>query len=131
MADYAFATVDDLVSRWRELNVDEEDIAESLLDDAGLMLRQYVTVDPTNTQQADVLKVVSCNMVKRTMVSGSASAFGVDETTATMGPFQQTMHFSNPSGDMYISAAEKSLLHIDEGYIGTIPAAIAGYYGVS
>ena len=124
---YAFATVDDLEERWHD--VEDVVLASALLDDAGLMLRQYVTVDPNDAQQAELLKMVSCNMVKRAMVSSSASAFGVDQTSATMGPFSQTMHFANPSGDMYISAAEKSLLHIDEGYIGSIPAKIAGYYG--
>ena len=129
MADYAFATSDDLTERWRAIESDEAYMAEALLEDAGLMLRQYVTVDETDTQQADVLKMVSCNMVKRAMVASSSSAFGVDQTTANMGPFSQTMHFSNPSGDLYISAAEKALLGIDGGYIGSIPARIEGWYG--
>lgn len=129
MATYAFATSDDLAERWRPLTGDEADLADTLLDDAGLILRQNVDVDDEDQQQLDALKMVSCNMVKRAMVASASSAFGIDQTSAQMGPFQQTMHFSNPSGDLYISAAEKALLGIDGGYIGTIPARIEGWYG--
>ena len=127
--DYAFASPSDLESRWRSLSTDERALAAQMLDDAGLILRQNVIVDETNEQQLDALKVVSCNMVKRAMVATASSAFGVDQTSASMGPFSQTMHYSNPSGDLYISAAEKAMLGIDGGYIGSIPARIEGYYG--
>ena len=127
---YAFATVEDLVARWRPLGADEATMAATLLDDAGLMLRQYVSVDADNEQQLDALKVVSCNMVKRAMVASSSSAFGVDQTSASMGPFSQTMHFSNPSGDLYISASEKRLLGIGGSQINTVyPARIEDWYG--
>lgn len=127
---YAFATSEDLVQRWRPLSADEAILADVLLGDAGLMLRQKVAVDETDQAQLDALKLVSCNMVKRAMVANASSGIGVDETSAQMGPFHQTMHFSNPSGDLYLSAAERDLLGIDDGgYIGSIPARIEGFYG--
>lgn len=129
MATYAFATIDDLIVRWRPIVDGEAALAIALLEDAGLILRQNVDVDETDKKQLDALKMVSCNMVRRAMVASASSAFGVDQTSASMGPFSQTMHFSNPSGDLYVSAAEKKILGIDDGYIGSIPARIEGWYG--
>ena len=127
---YAFATVEDLMNHWRSLSADEANMAATLLDDAGLILRQYVSIDDADSHQRAALKMVSCNMVKRAMVASSSSAFGVDQTIATMGPFSQTMHYSNPSGDLYISAAEKRLLRIGGNQIGTVyPARVEDWYG--
>ena len=130
MATYAFATSADLAERWRPLEGDEAALADTLLEDAGLMLRQYVSVDGADEQRLDALRMVSCNLVKRAMVASSSSAFGVDQTTANMGPFSQTMHFINPSGDLYISAVEKAMLGIGETQIRSIiPGRIEERYG--
>ena len=69
----AFADVSDLESRWRELSTEEEARANVLLGDASAMLDALVDVDESDAQQADLLKVVCCNMVMRSMASLRAS----------------------------------------------------------
>lgn len=124
----AYATVDDLEARFGALSEGERSIAAVLLGDAAVYLDSLVAVDPANDHQANALMVVSCNMVRRAMQQ-SVSALGIEQATASMGPFSQTAQFSNPSGGLYVSAAEKALLGADGGYIGTIPARVRGWYG--
>lgn len=111
----AFATYEDVEGRWRTLTADEQARATTLLEDAATILSGMVTVDEADTQQAAALKLVSCNMVIRSMVASASSAFGVDELQATMGPFGQTAHFANPNGDMYLTKLDKGLLGIGGG----------------
>ena len=111
----AFATPADIEARWRTLTADEYERALALLEDAATILSGMVTVDESDARQEAALKLVSCNMVIRSMVASASSAFGVDELTATMGPFGQTAHFANPSGDMYLTKLDKRLLGIGGG----------------
>lgn len=108
----SFAKTHDIEKRWRKLTADEAERAETLLEDATNMLSALVEVDEGDEDQAAILKQVCCHMVMRSMVAGSSDAFGVSELQATMGPFGQTAHFSNPNGDMYLTKLEKKLLGI-------------------
>ena len=128
MADYAFATVDDLAARGIDYEQVGDDVAEQLLDDAGLILRQYVTVTD-NAEQLALLNIVSCNMVGRAIESVGSKLNGVNQVDATMGPFQQSFHYADALGGLRLLPSERSFLGIDVGYISTIPAAIGGYYG--
>ena len=122
----AFADVSDLEARWRELTDDEQARANVLLEDASAMLAAYVTVDDSDEQQAALLKIVTCNMVQRRMVA-SDDAFDVTQQSVTAGPYTQSNTFSNPSGGMYISKAEKRLLGISgTGKGRTIMYGMAG-----
>lgn len=111
----AFATCEDVEGRWRTLTADELVRATTLLEDASTILSGMVDVDEGDAQQAAALRLVSCNMVIRSMVASASSAFGVDELQATMGPFGQTAHFANPNGDMYLTKLDKKLLGIGGG----------------
>ena len=111
----AFATYQDIEERWRTLTADEQTRAIALLDDASAMLTALVRIDTTDQQQAALLKQVSCSMVIRSLVAFASSAFGVDQMQASMGPFGQTVHYANPSGDMYLTKLEKQLLGIVGG----------------
>lgn len=111
----AFATYEDVEARWRTLTAEEQTRAVELLNDASTILSGMVVVDDADREQAAALKLVSCNMVIRSMVAASSSAFGVDELQATMGPFGQTAHFANPNGDMYLTKLDKKLLGIGGG----------------
>lgn len=111
----AFATYEDVEGRWRTLTADEQTRATSLLDDAAVILSGMVTLEEGNREQAAALRLVSCNMVIRSMVASESGAFGVDELQATMGPFGQTAHFANPHGDMYLTKLDKKLLGIGGG----------------
>lgn len=128
MADYAFATLQDLDSRGIDYIAVGRDVADQLLDDAGLILRQYVAVDSSEEQQ-DVLRMVSCNMVGRAIESVGSKLNGVNQVDATMGPFQQSFHYADALGGLRLLPSERSFLGIDGGYISTIPAAIGGFYG--
>lgn len=68
----AYATVDDVESRWRQLTPEERSIASVMLDDAAdVWLADYYGSD------ISALRVVSCNMVIRAM-KGNGDAFGLD-----------------------------------------------------
>ena len=119
----AYATVADVEARWRDLSTSDEARCGVLLDDASAMLTKLVAVDPSDTEQADLLKTVCCNMVIRVM-SSSEDLFGVSQASMTAGPYTQSMSYSNPSGDMYLTKTEKKLLGISTGYIGSIEPEI-------
>lgn len=107
----AYADVSDLEVRWRTLTTDEQARAEALLDDASAMLDAYVTVDETDEQQAKLLKIVTCNMVERAMSTGG-DLYGVTQQSMTAVGFTQQFSYANPTGDLYISKAEKRMLGI-------------------
>lgn len=119
----AFATVDDLASRWRVLSPSEIDRATALLDDAAIYLqaefrRCNKEIDPEDEFLASALKIVSCSMVKRVLASSGTTALGIDgdftQLSKTAGSFTEQYTFANPSGDMYITAREYRLLGIPQ-----------------
>lgn len=103
----AFATVDDLVARWRVLSDSEERQAEVLLDDASDLIRtecpRYAAANPMT------LKRIACAIVKRAMLTGDDAA-GISQYTQTAGPFSESLTYSNPAGDLYLTSAEKRSL---------------------
>ena len=111
----AFATIEDLEARWRTLSEAEVPKATALLDDASAILVAQVDVDPTDEQQATLLKVVCCSMVTRSMVASESDVYGISQLDYGMGPFSQAAHFSNPNGDLYLTAQERQLLGIGSG----------------
>ena len=122
----AFADVSDIESRWRELSTDEEARATTLIDDASAMLSALVAVDETDEEQAELLKMVCCNMVIRAMSASEYDAFGASQMSMTAGPYSQQWTYTNPTGDMFITKMEKRLLGISTSYIGTIRPMMAG-----
>ena len=124
----AYATYQDVEARWRPLSTEEQERCSVLLDDAAAVLDSLCKVDAADDAQAELLDMVSCNMVIRCM-SAAADAFGVSQQSMTAGPYTQQWTYSNPSGDMYLTKMEKRLLGITSGYIGSIEPRIAGYYG--
>lgn len=127
-----FADVADIEARWRTLSDTEQARAEAKLTDASalisaLLKKSGVAIDDSDDEQAEALRYVTCSMVIRSMSAGEYDAFGVTNQTTTAGPYSQTFTFSNPSGDMYLTRLEKSLLGINtSGYIGTIRPMMAG-----
>lgn len=122
----AFADVSDLESRWRELSTEEEARANVLLGDASAILSALVTVDNSDYEQSELLKMVCCDMVIRAMSATASDTFGVSQTSMTAGPYTQSFSYSNPSGDMYLTRLEKRLLGITTGYIGSIRPMMKG-----
>lgn len=116
----AFADVTDIEQRWRALDADEQARAAVLLDDASAMLASMVTVDDSDQQQAQALKMVACNMVIRVMSAGVNAAFGATGGSMTGGPYSQSWTYAAPTGDMYLTKAERALLGVSSMAIGTI-----------
>ena len=100
----AYATVEDLASRWRALDASEESRADVLLEDAAVVIDSYLR---GKVASEDALRVVSCNMVKRAM---DADMSGVSQQTETAGPYSQTFTWANPNGDMYLTKRERDML---------------------
>lgn len=105
MAD-VYATTGDVAARWRALSDSEETRCEALLADASDLIR---TTCP-NWQSAgeDTLRRVTCAAVIRALQSGDMA--GVTQSSQTAGPFSQSWSYSNPSGDLYLTKAEKRAL---------------------
>ncbi len=104
---FAYATVDDLVQRWPDLPEARFSVAEVLLGDAATLIRAYVREDIGDVDP-DVLVMVSCAMVKRALIG--AETGGVSALDLQAGPFAERRQFSNPTGDLYLSKAEKDSL---------------------
>lgn len=108
----AYADVTDLEARWRTLSAPEKTRAGTLLGDAAVRLDASCppSAEPTE-QELSSRKIVSCEMVKRAMATpGGLDNVGVESVQGGAGPFQQTLKFSNPSGDLYLTKSDKVLL---------------------
>lgn len=118
-----YATVADLEARWRTLTTDERARAEVLLEDAAVRLDATCAPSvPPTSQELAARMIVSCEMVKRAMATtGGADGIGVTSVQMGAGPYQQTTQFSNPTGDLYLTKADRSLLGCGKQTAFTIP----------
>ena len=126
-----FASPEDLEARWRPLDPSEEARAKALLSDAtALMMREMaasgVEIDGEDEVQAQALKAVCCSVVRRCM-GAPLDGPTVSNTSQTAGPFSQSFTYSTPSGDMFLTSAEKRELGVGKARIGSIPARIAPF----
>lgn len=121
----AFANVSDIEARWRELSDEETARADVLINDASAMLARLVEIDPNDETQAELLTATCANMVIRAMSATELDTYGVDSATITAGPYSQTFSYTNTTGDLYLTRAERALLGVG-AYIGTIPPKIGG-----
>ena len=103
----AFATVDDLEKRWHALASEERGKAEALLDDASDLIRS--TCPLWAEASAATLKRVCCAAAKRAMLSGDGIA-GISQHTETAGSYSESYSYSNPAGELYLTASEKAAL---------------------
>ena len=120
----AYATYEDLEARWRTLTPDEQATATVLLDDAAALIDAYATIDVTNPDQMARARYVSCAVVRRAMQAAQSDMFGIPQASATMGPFNQQATFSNPTGELYLSASEKGMLGITGSFIASLRPVI-------
>lgn len=128
MAIEAFATVDDLEARWRPLTEDEAAVAGSLLVDASVYIMQTMTAAGVSYDNPDevlsaALTSVTCSMVKRSMNQPNGYT-GLSQYTQSAIGYSETMSYTNPNGDIYMTKAEKRLLGLGLGSFGSIRPAI-------
>lgn len=77
--------------------------------------------DPTDDSaiDPDLVADVVCEMVK-TAASGSAGGVGVSNLQQSAGPFQATVTFVNPVGDLYFSRKQRQTLGCGTARAGNI-----------
>lgn len=107
----AYATIGDLESRWRPLSPAEAQRVGVLLDDAAVLLSGYSDADP------DLLRIVSCNMVRRAMTT-SGDAFGIDGQTVDSDLWAPDL----PTGELKLLA--KDIAYLRSPRIGSVPMQV-------
>lgn len=115
-----YAEVTDLEARWRTLTPGEKNLAEVLLQDSAVRLDSLCPPsDPATEHELSVRLIVSCEMVKRAM--SSPGGVGISSTQQGAGPYQQTIQYANPTGDIYLTKADKALLGCGTQAAFTVP----------
>lgn len=108
-----YATAQDLADRWRPLTPAEVERATVLLGDAATRIRVAVPdVDArlaSGVLDPDVPLLVSVEMVRRAMLAPVDQA-PAGQVQQTAGPFSQSVSYTNPTGDLYLTKAEKQML---------------------
>ena len=115
MALQAFATVEDLLDGWpnKTFNESEATAAAALLTRATAYLmsklrKKGIEIDPADDVQAENLKTVTTNMVRRSMSSGDSE--GLSQMSQTIGSTVASVQFANPSGAFWLSPLDKEIL---------------------
>ena len=126
----AYATLEDLQSRWRQLSADEQQRATTLLSDAAVKIalackQSGVAIDAADELQSEALKSINCEMVKRAMMS-PIDMPPVSSFAQTAGSYSESQTYVNPTGDLYMTLGEKKMLGIGTQKMGSIPPLIGG-----
>lgn len=103
-----FATVDDLTARYT--GTVDPDTAETLLEDASFWLGVWVpgldTAVTTSSDVATAAMLLVVAMVKRALTAQAADVPGVQSITNSAGPYNQSVTYRNPEGNLYLYANE-------------------------
>jgi len=102
-----WATPGDLEARWRPLTDAERARVSMLIEDAQSLVMDECPNWQT-TSSGTRIRVI-CAIVKRAMAAPFADdgLTGISAATETTGPFSQQLTFANPSGDLYLTKAER------------------------
>ncbi len=121
----AYATVDDLIKRWKPLDGHEAEQAAILLEDAALLIDSLLSSHGKTA--ADVseraLTAVSCNVVRRSL-DVSAEYAGLSQYSQTAGAYTFQGTIANPNSNLFLTKAEKKMLGVSSGRLGFIRPAI-------
>lgn len=103
-----FATVDDLTARYT--GTVDPDTAETLLEDASFWLGVWVpgldTAVTTSSDVATAAMLLVVAMVKRSLTAQAADLPGVQSITNSGGPYNQSITYRSPEGNLYLYANE-------------------------
>lgn len=103
-----YATLEDLQARYT--GQIDSDTAETLLEDASFWLGVWVPgLDAAVTTSSDVAtaaQLLVVAMVKRALVAQVADLPGVQSITNSGGPYNQSITYRNPEGNLYLYANE-------------------------
>lgn len=107
-----YATIGDLVDRWRPLSASEETTAAALLSDASAMMRvEFPTLDAriaAGTMPVDITRMVACSMVKRAMSTSGLE--GVSSQQESAGTLSRSVTYANPMGNIYLTKQDRRML---------------------
>lgn len=110
-----FAQPADVKARWPAAPANDDQL-EVLLADAALWLVSMFPQIPDAPSQrlAGVLQIVSCAMVKRSLLA--ADHDHLESLQQSAGVFSQSQSFRNAEGNFYITGQERAMI---EGALGT------------
>ena len=115
----AYATVQDVQARLtRQLSESEQAVARTLLDDAAMM------IDAAGSYADNDIKcTVSARMVGRAIGDGGDAGIPVGSTQGSMSALgysqSWTIGSGGGAGELYLSKAEKKMLGLGGGLIGS------------
>lgn len=113
----AYATIEDVEKAWRDVADFERPHFDQILSDAALWLDAQVTAGGGTAPDTDVLRFLSCNLLRRAV--GELDPTGADEQWATLT--DQAAQYSTPAAvrsDFYLTKWERAMLGIGQGRAG-------------
>lgn len=105
----AYATLEDVIKRMnRDLSLKEQEIAETLLDDAAVLIDAF-----NQNANNESKKIVSCRMIIRALGEGDTGGIPVGATQGSVAGlgYSQSWTLSNGSvGQLYLDKTDKKYL---------------------
>lgn len=125
----AFATPSDVEARWRPLSDAEKTRAETLLEDASQKILNEDTRGVLDDLDAvtPTLRKIACYMVIRAMASGVEAGPPATQHGWTAGSFQSQTTYANPTGDLYLTKAERRELGFSRQRAGGVDMWAGAY----
>lgn len=113
-----YAELADLKAHWAKLPDEDIPEASQKLHEASVEIRgNYPDLDrriavpvEDGGMDPEIPKLVACRMVKRAMTAPDPDMAGVEQLQQNAGPFGQTLRFTNPDGNIYLSKGDRNLL---------------------
>ena len=129
----ALATYADVCTRMGDSTLDENQVGALLTDASAILLTLLGSrYDEDDELQAANLATVCCNMVSRALATAAGSVpFGVTQHSMTASSFNEQFTYSNPTGDLYLTALEKKLLGIGAARVYTLEPTIQPNFTMS
>lgn len=114
----SFASVDDLIRRWRSLSIDEISLAETLLIDCSNALRVYAMDRGYNLDnmlgnykpRRELAKAITCDIVKREMCSINDNTPAMSQFSQAAGGYSVSGTYLSPGGGLFIKNSELKML---------------------
>lgn len=104
---FPFATLEELKARWPDFPVGADAHATVLLEDASQFILDTVPAAALATESTR--RRIVCAVVRRAIPSQDGME-GLESFQESAGPFSHTFKPVNPSGDFYLTKAEKAAL---------------------
>lgn len=128
----SWATIAQYEARYGDVAAADEPMLQECLDDATSQINAAmdgcgIDYSEPSADYARRLMMVCRQMAHRAFAANAeALPFGISQASQTAGPYTQSYSFSNPYGDLFMTASEKRMLGIGASYIGSIPAEVDG-----